>query len=122
MFEQATRMKLRFSYRGQCSVEDLWDLSVRELDAIYKALRRQAKEYEGESLLEQKSQDNKVLDLQISTVKHIVEVKLAEQAERENEVARAARKQKVLAIIEAKQDEELHGLPVEKLQALLNEL
>ena len=34
LFEIATRKKYRFPYKGLISVEDLWDLSMRELVAI----------------------------------------------------------------------------------------
>lgn len=121
MFEKAARLKLRFPFRGQCSVEDLWDLSLKDLDFIYKSLRRQQKEQEGESLLDAKSQANEVLDLQIDIVKHIVTVKLAEKEARENEAARAERKQKILAIIESKQEDELREKSVEELEALIAE-
>ena len=90
MFEKATRLKLRFPFRGQIGVEDLWDFGVRQLDEIYKALNGQLKAQEGESLLDEKSDANEVLELQIDIVKHIVAVKLAEAKERENEAARAA--------------------------------
>ena len=41
IFEVATRNKYRFPYRGQISVEDMWDLPVTELDKIFKTLNKQ---------------------------------------------------------------------------------
>ena len=43
IFEVATRNKYRFPYRGQISVEDMWDLPVTELDKIFKTLNKQVK-------------------------------------------------------------------------------
>lgn len=71
MFEKATRLKLRFPYKGACTVEDLWDLSVTALDSVYKALRNAQKEMDGESLLSEKK-ENLTLALQVDIVKHIV--------------------------------------------------
>ena len=40
LFEMATRSKLRFpSTKGELSVEDLWDLSDKDLDVVYKNLK-----------------------------------------------------------------------------------
>lgn len=41
MFEVAVRNKFRFPFKGVISVEDLWDLSVQQLDGIFKTLKSQ---------------------------------------------------------------------------------
>lgn len=122
MFEKASRLKLRFNYRGMASVEDLWDLPLTALDAIFKTLNAAMKAQKEESLLETKSQADEILDLQIGIVKHIVEVRLAEQKAKQDEAANAARKQKILGIIADKQDAALQSLPIEELTKLVNGL
>lgn len=122
MFEKASRLKLRFAYRGQCSVEDLWDLPLMALDDIYKQLNRQLKTETEESLLNKRSAADELLDLQIRIVKYIVEVRLAEQEVRKNAATKAVQKEKILAVIAEKQDAALYDKPVEELMALVNNL
>lgn len=122
MFENAVRMKLRFNFRGLLSVEDLWDLSVENLDSIYQNLHSKAKEQKGKSLLRKKNKKDTVLELQIDIVKHIVTVKLAEQEARETATLRAVRKQKLLQVLEKKQDQTLEGMSEEEIQELISEL
>lgn len=123
MFEKASRLKLRFPYKGWCAVEDLWDLGVKHLDSIFKELNSKLKDQAGESLLDVvKTKASKLIELKIEIVKHIVKVKLAEQEVSENRVLKAERKQKLLAIITAKQDESLHEMSVESLTKLIDEL
>lgn len=122
MFEIAVRNKFRFPYKGLVNTEDLFDLSVRELDIVFKTLNAQAKQSQEESLLATKTKDDEILSIQIAIVKHIVSVKLAEQEAREKAVAKREQKQKIMEIIAAKQDESLHNASVEELQAMLNDL
>ena len=122
MFEYATRNKVRFPFKGLISAEDLWDLSLTNLDSIYKTLNKQVKQSEEESLLDTKTTVDKELDVQIAIVKHIVAVKLAEQEAREKASAKKAQKQKIMAIIASKQDEALQNSSVEDLQKMLDEL
>lgn len=122
MFEQATRNKLRFAYKGQCSVEDLWDLPVEELDVLYQSLRLVQKERNSESLLEKRDTTGKVLDLQVGIIKHIVVTRLAEVEEAKAEAANRLRKQKIMEIISTKQDKDLEEKSVEELTKLLEEL
>ena len=122
MFEYATRNKVRFPFKGLISAEDLWDLTLTNLDSIYKTLNKQVKQSEEESLLDTKTTVDKELDVQIAIVKHIVTVKLAEQEAREKASVKKAQKQKIMAIIASKQDEALQNSSVEDLQKMLDEL
>ena len=122
MFEYATRNKVRFPFKGLISVEDLWDLTLTNLDSIYKTLNKQVNQSEEESLLNTKTTVDKELDVQIAIVNHIVAVKLAEQEAREKASAKKAQKQKIMAIIASKQDEALQNSSVEDLQKMLDEL
>lgn len=122
IFEYATRNKVRFSFRGLISVEDLWDLSLTNLDSIYKNLNKQSKQSEEESLLNIKTQEDELLNVQIEIVKYIVSVKLAEKEAREKASAKKAQKQKIMSIIAAKQDEALQNSSIDDLQKMLDEL
>lgn len=122
IFEYATKNKVRFSFKGLISVEDLWDLSLTNLDSIYKELNKQSKQQEEESLLNIKTQEDELLNVQIEIVKHIVFVKLAEKEAREKAAAKKAQKQKIMSIIAAKQDEVLQNSSIDDLQKMLDEL
>ena len=122
IFEYATREALRFPYKGSQSVEDLWQLSVRELDSIYKTLNKQVKQSEEESLLSTKSNVDTELEVQIAIVKHIVSVKLTEKEAAEKASAKKAQKQKIMSIIATKQDEALQNSSIDDLKKMLDEL
>lgn len=121
MFELATRYKFRFPFKGMISVEDLWDLSVKNLDTVFKCINAEMKKTKEESLLSTKSKDDEVLEMKIKIVKYIVEVKQKEKEEREKMFLNKERNQKIMSIIAAKQDEELQNMSVEELQKLLVE-
>ena len=121
MFELATRYKFRFPFKGMISVEDLWDLSVENLDTVFKCINAEMKKTKEESLLSTKSKDDEVLEMKIKIVKYIVEVKQKEKEEREKMFLNKERNHKIMAIIAAKQDEELQKMSVEELQKLLVE-
>jgi tryptophanase len=121
-FEVATRSKFRFPFKGLISVEDLWDLSVENLDNIYKVLNSQLKQAQEESLLNTRSKTDKELDVRIEIVKHIVSVKLEENAERLKAKERREQKQKIMEILQNKKETALQGKSEAELQAMLDEL
>ena len=122
IFEYATKNRLRFPYKGSQSVEDLWALSVEELDKLFKTLNAKAKQMGEESLLDVKNDEETVLEVQIAIVKHIVAVKLAEKAAREKAVENKAKKQKILGILAAREDKILENTTDEALRKMLAEL
>jgi hypothetical protein len=122
MFAKATRMKLRFNYKGLCTIEDLWDLNVKALDQIYKNLNSLMKEQKEESLLTEQTNEDKILALKLDIVKYIFKTKQDEAKERENYALKSAQKQKILKVISEKKDKELYDMPVEELEKLVNDL
>lgn len=122
MFEKASREKFRYPYKGSVSTEDLWDLSVEELDSIYKTLNKQVKAVNEESLLSTKRKEDATLTSQIDIVKHIFTIKLTEAEERKNAKAKAEQKQKLFAILAQKQEAELYGKTPAEIQAMIDAL
>ena len=122
MFELAARMKLRFPYRGLISVEDLWDLSVQELDKVFKVLNAKLKTEKEDSLLGPKEKATSDLELQVAIIKYIVNVKLNEMAVRTMKAEKAAKKQKILAIMSEKQDMDLKAKSLDELTKMLEDL
>lgn len=122
VFEIATRNKYRFPYRGQISVEDMWDLSVSELDKIFKTLNKQVKTAQEESLLETKTKEDETIENQIAIVRHIVSVKRKEANDRLREKERKAQKQRIMEIMADKEAEALKSKSPEELRKMLEEL
>lgn len=122
LFIMATQQKFRFPYKGQITVEDLWDLNVRELDTVYKALNAQAKQNNEESLLAAKSKEDSILEAKIEIVKFIVTAKLHEAEAQRIKAEQKEKKRRIAEILADKQDEELRGKSAEELMAMLKDM
>lgn len=122
LFEVATRRKYRFPYRGQVTIEDLWDLRPTDLDSIFKTLNAEVKKVSEESLLKSKTEEDEELSDKIEIIKYIVSVKLEEQKIRENEKANKEMKQKLLAIKARREEAALENISDEQLDKMINEL
>ena len=122
MFLEATRRKMRFPFRGLISVEDLWDLTVEQLDTVFKTLNGKVKQSKEESLLEKRTSADRELDLQIEIVKYIVSVKITEQEKQKKAKENKEQRQKILSILAEKQDAALQDKSVDELQKMLEDL
>lgn len=122
MFIVATRQKFRFPFKGVATVEDLWDLNVRDLDTIFKTLNSQKKQAQEDSLLAVKSKEDSVLEAKIEIVKYIVATKLEDAERIRIQAEKNVQKNLIAGILAEKQNEELRGKSVVELQAMLSEL
>jgi hypothetical protein len=128
IFEQATRQAFRFeTSKGNLAVEDLWNLPLTSdtgranLDDIAKGL--QAKLTSAAlSFVTDTTPVNKVYQAQFDIVLHIINTKLAEVKAAEQYRLAREKKQKIMAIIEQKQDAALSSASLEDLEAMLNSL
>ena len=122
MFEVAVRNKFRFPFRGVVSTEDLWDLSVQQLDEIFKTLKSQERKAQEESLLNARTPEDTVLETKIEIIRYVVNIKLGEAEQLKRAKAVRDEKQKIMAILADKQDADLRNKSTEELQAMLEQL
>ena len=122
IFEIATRNQFRFAFKGMINSEDLWQLSPRDLDTIFKTLNSQLRQIKEESLLETKSMEDQILDVKIQIVKHIFNIKQEEEKLRVEAKQNKEKKQKLMEILASKQDQDLLDKSAEDIQKMIDEL
>ena len=122
IFEMATRNKYRFPYKGMISVEDLWDLSQTQLDSIYKALNKEVKANQEDSLMFSQTQTDLDLQAKIEIVRHIYTTKEQDAARRTAAAENAEKKRRILEILEQKQEDSLKNKSEDELLKMLNEI
>lgn len=123
MFEKATRMKMRFgTVKGLLSVEDLWDLSLSDLNKIAKDLNKQIKSADEEDFLKVTSKEDERTKLAFEIVLYILNTLKDEKEARDNMAKKKKEKEKLLSILERKQEESLENLSEEELRKKIEEL
>ncbi len=123
MFEQASRLKLRFTTnRGQLSVEDLWDLKLEDLDTLAKGLNKEIKESSEESFIKTRTNANKLLELKFNLAKHIIDIKLAEKEAKALKLQKAQKAETLRDLIAKKQLSAMEEKSVEELTKELAEM
>ena len=122
IFERASRLKIRFAFKGHLAVEDLWDLPLEQLDETYGCLAETLDGTKRKSLLNKKTAADELTALSVELVTRIIEVKKAEADDRKSQAAKAARRRELTALLADKQNEELRGKSAEEIQKMLEEL
>ena len=122
LFEMATRSKLRFpSTKGELSVEDLWDLSDKDLDVVYKNLKDQEVKSSEESLLDDANVDPK-LTAAIDIVKYIFTTKRNERLAEKERINKKLTQRKYIDALSKKQDEAIEKMSEAELRAMIDSL
>lgn len=126
MFQQASRLKLRFdSQKGLLTAEDLWDLPLTSnigkvnLDDIARSLHRQLKSGDNVSFVEVAQKSDATVQLKFDLVKHVIDTKLAENVAAATVRENREKRQRLLSLIEQKETEQLLGSSLDDLKAML---
>lgn len=129
MFEEASRLKLRFdSSVGKLTVEDLWQLplsstrAVVNLDDIARKLHKQLRNDDDVSFVDKDRKSDSTVQLRFDIIKHIIDVRLAEDVAESQKQENARRKQKLLSIIADREDDALRSMPLDELRKAIEEL
>jgi len=110
MFEKAMRLKLRFeTNKGILSTEDLWDLSLNDLNTIAKKLNKKLKLAVEEDFLKKVTKEDERLKLSFDIVIYVLNKKLEEEEKRVDQLKRKAKKDKIMEILAKKQDASLES-------------
>lgn len=121
LFAIATSKKIRFvTVKGSLATEDLWSLTLEQLNTIAIGLNKELKETEVSFISSTKTND--LLKLKFDVVKFIIDVKLAEKEEKKDKAEKAAKKQQLLELINNKENETLQSLSIDELRKQLEQL
>lgn len=126
LFEMASKFKFRYPYKGMITTEDLWDLSMSQLDDVYKTLNKELNVAQEDGLIVTKSADEGVkaneLRNKLEIVKHIFTSKQQAAELARMAAENAAKKQHIMAILAQKKENALQNMSEEELTQMLNDL
>jgi len=128
-FETATRKHYRYmSTKGDLTTEDLWDVPLTakspdffSLDNIAQGIHEKIVGATEKSFVktEAESRDTKALEAKLEIVKFVIAYKLDAAERAVKRVEAAARKQRILELMQKKDEEDLEGKNRKELEKLL---
>ena len=120
MYKLASKQKVRFqTSKGSLGVENLWDLSITELDVLAVSLEDEYKESGKKSFLVKKSEKDKTAKLKFDIVLDILTTKIEEQEVLANAQEVKAHNQKIMGLIQEKKEESLKNKSVAELERMI---
>lgn len=122
IYKLAAQYKIRFvTKKGNLCVEDLFVMSLKDLDEIYRTLKAEEKDQDVESLMDTPNTANPVLEIKIEIVKDIYKTRKEEEEAIRNAIEISKKKQRICDILASKKDAELQNKSIEELEAMLKE-
>ena len=120
IFEIAVREKYTYNFRGLIKTEDLYDLKLTDLDAIYKGLKSDLAQLGEDSLIDSADTEAKeTINNKIEIVKAVVDYKREVKKNLEEAKSKAETKRRLKDLIAQKKNEELEGKSLDELEAML---
>jgi len=120
MYKDASKQGLRFNTQyGSLSVEQLWDVSVNDLDTLAVELEQEYKNSKGKSFIVKKTTKDKTIKLRFDIVLDVLTTKVEEADALRDAAGIKEHNQKILSLIASKQDESLSNLSIEELEKQL---
>lgn len=121
-FKNAIKNKFRYPFNGQISTEDLFDLSLKQLDAVYANLNAELEKTKKSSLLAgstEETEKREKLEDKLEIVKEIFDDKQKENEAKLDAAKEKERKQTIIRIIEEKENDSLKNMSIDDLKKLL---
>lgn len=129
IFEMASRQQVRFpSNKGELTTEQLWTLPLTsksgfDLDSVAKAVNSALRATTEDSFVATSTNPAKAEhELKLDIVKHIIAVRMQENADALAASGRAEQRRKLIEILGKKQDAALESLSPAEIEAKLAEL
>lgn len=129
IFEYASRNKLRFaSTKGELTVEQLWDVPLRSTDgfnlnAVAKTVNEAVKAVNEENFVETtRTKAHTRLETAFEVVKHVIDVKLADEDAAKRRAENKSKKETLLAALAEKQAGKLSAMSEAALKKQIAEL
>ena len=119
-YKEASRLGLRINTnKGSLSVEQLWSLTLPQLDELAVSLEENVEKSISKTFLKKRTNKNKLAQLSFDIVLDILQTKMAEAEELQSASEIKKHNDKILTLIAEKQEADLKNLSAEELQALL---
>ena len=120
MYKEALQKKLRFkTNKGIITTEDLFDLSLQNLNTLAIMLDKKISEAPKKSFIEELPAEENDDELRFSIVKDVINIKLKARKDNIDKAQADARKKRILEILAKRNDEELEKKSTEELRAML---
>lgn len=120
VFLKATKAKLRFSTpKGSLSTEQMWDLTLDQLDSLAVSLQEDYEASKGKSFITKKSRKDRGIKLKFDVVLSILQTKMEDSDRASKALSTREHNSKILALIQEKREGALKDLSVEELEDML---
>lgn len=120
MYKEALQKKLRFkTNKGMITTEDLFNLSLQNLNTLAIMLDKKISEAPKKSFIEELPAEENDDELRFSIVKDVINIKLKARKDNIDKAQADAQKKRILEILAKRNDEELEKKSTEELRAML---